>query len=699
MTQSGTRTATGRRRRMILLVTIALVLVVAIGLVGVSCLNQEEAGPPTAQVDRGRVALAVSASGSVAPAGQQNLGFADGGTVTDVFVRVGDRVEAGQVLARIDDTVARQTLAQRRATLAQQQATLDKIVTGNAVESAQATLSQAQQAEQATRAQADATNAANRSATSRARAQLRFDEEALDRAEDQLEADRSACASSPRTTTPRPAPAAAAAAPAAPAAGAGAVPAGGAAAPPAGGGAVPPGGQPVPTQPVPNQPVPTQPVPTQPTPTQPTPTQPTPTKPTQPTVTVTVPEEPEEPEESEEPERPSSGSDSGRSSGSDSGDGDSDGDDNSRSAVQRSGGGQADDDEESTPVVTTRVARLAASAPLDDLDDDLEDADERTSPACSRVVSDRQSVQQAQGAVVTARTSLEAAEQRERTDAAAGQVSIENARTSVVSAQNELATAGGDRPDDIAVQEAQVRDARAGVEIAQRDVEETVITAPVAGIVTALNGTAGEVVSPPSAVTSQAPGGTAPLPATSGGGGEGASAGGSAASGGSFLVLNSAEPFQLVVPFEEADAARILPGQAVDVAVDALPNDPLTGRVVSVAPSGQDISGIVSYYATVVVVGGADRLRDGQTAEANVRVEAVENTLRVPAAAVRREDGRPTVTVAGPDGEPVSRPFLAGLVGDDFVEVRSGLNDGDQVQLPQATVTPNTGQGGPPPSN
>jgi multidrug efflux pump subunit AcrA (membrane-fusion protein) len=684
---------------MILLVTIALVLVVAIGLVGVSCLNQEEAGPPTAQVDRGRVALAVSASGSVAPAGQQNLGFADGGTVTDVFVRVGDRVEAGQVLARIDDTVARQTLAQRRATLAQQQATLDKIVTGNAVESAQATLSQAQQAEQATRAQADATNAANRSATSRARAQLRFDEEALDRAEDQLEADRSACASSPRTTTPRPAPAAAAAAPAAPAAGAGAVPAGGAAAPPAGGGAVPPGGQPVPTQPVPNQPVPTQPVPTQPTPTQPTPTQPTPTKPTQPTVTVTVPEEPEEPEESEEPERPSSGSDSGRSSGSDSGDGDSDGDDNSRSAVQRSGGGQADDDEESTPVVTTRVARLAASAPLDDLDDDLEDADERTSPACSRVVSDRQSVQQAQGAVVTARTSLEAAEQRERTDAAAGQVSIENARTSVVSAQNELATAGGDRPDDIAVQEAQVRDARAGVEIAQRDVEETVITAPVAGIVTALNGTAGEVVSPPSAVTSQAPGGTAPLPATSGGGGEGASAGGSAASGGSFLVLNSAEPFQLVVPFEEADAARILPGQAVDVAVDALPNDPLTGRVVSVAPSGQDISGIVSYYATVVVVGGADRLRDGQTAEANVRVEAVENTLRVPAAAVRREDGRPTVTVAGPDGEPVSRPFLAGLVGDDFVEVRSGLNDGDQVQLPQATVTPNTGQGGPPPSN
>jgi HlyD family secretion protein len=77
----------------------------------------------------------------------------------------------------------------------------------------------------------------------------------------------------------------------------------------------------------------------------------------------------------------------------------------------------------------------------------------------------------------------------------------------------------------------------------------------------------------------------------------------------------------------------------------------------------------------------------------------VDNVLRVPAAAVRRDDGRPTVTVAGPDGTPVSMPFLAGLVGDDYVEVRSGLNAGDQVELPQATVTAGPGEGGPPPGN
>ena len=85
-----------RRRRTILLIAIALILVVAISIVAVSCQTGDETGPPTVTVDRGTVALAVSASGSIAPAGRQSLGFADGGTVTQVLVNVGDQVQPGQ---------------------------------------------------------------------------------------------------------------------------------------------------------------------------------------------------------------------------------------------------------------------------------------------------------------------------------------------------------------------------------------------------------------------------------------------------------------------------------------------------------------------------------------------------------------------------------------------------------------------------
>ena len=428
-----------RRHRRLLLVAIAVILIVAIAIVAVSFMGNEEPGPPTVTVDRGTVALAVSASGSIAPAGRQSLGFADGGTVTQVLVNVGDRVQPGQVLARIDDTVARQTLAQRQATLNQQIATLNKLIGGNTVEAAQASLDKAQDIERATRRQVDATNSANRSATARARTQLDFDKSAQDRAEAQLDADRSACRASPRATTATATPTQAAVAPTT--AGTG----GGTTAPTT-----------VPTVPTVPTTVPTGPtVPTEPTtvPTEPTtvPTEPT-TAPTVPTtvpttvhttvhtvtaqnhvpartpdpVAVVAPAEPAAP--AGEPVRRS------RSSGG-------------------TFGGTAP-----ARVVTTPVVLRAASSPLDgDVEDDVALADDHTGAACSRLLSDRSAVQQAEGAVVSSQTALDAAEQKERTDRASGDVSVQNAQQAVVTAQNQLATAGNDRPQDIAAQRAQVR--------------------------------------------------------------------------------------------------------------------------------------------------------------------------------------------------------------------------------------------------
>ena len=110
----------------------------------------------------------------------------------------------------------------------------------------------------------------------------------------------------------------------------------------------------------------------------------------------------------------------------------------------------------------------------------------------------------------------------------------------------------------------------------------------------------------------------------------GRSTGGTTPGAGAFLTLDAADSFQVVVPFEEADAARIVPGQPVQVTVDALPNDALTGRVVSVAPSGVDLSGIISYYATVVVDGGRTGCATGRPPRPTCASRSVDNVLRVP---------------------------------------------------------------------
>lgn len=87
---------------------------------------QQQAPPLSVDVAaaaRQSIATYASFDGQVAPLEQSTLAFQQNGTITAIYVNVGDRVHAGQVLARIDDSVLRAELAQAQAQAAQQGAT------------------------------------------------------------------------------------------------------------------------------------------------------------------------------------------------------------------------------------------------------------------------------------------------------------------------------------------------------------------------------------------------------------------------------------------------------------------------------------------------------------------------------------------------------------------------------------------------
>jgi HlyD family secretion protein len=308
-------------------------------------------------------------------------------------------------------------------------------------------------------------------------------------------------------------------------------------------------------------------------------------------------------------------------------------------------------------------------------------------PACDRIAADKQAVEDAKRVVLSSQTALDAARERENVDAASGRLQIENAKQSIVSAQNELDGAGSDKPSDTSAQEAAVRDAEAQVALAQRDVDNTVLRAPIAGVVSVINGAKGEFVAAASGTTAMAPGSSAALPEVGTSGGAGGGGPSPAPGAGTFMVLNNIDSFQLVVPFEESDASRVAPNQRVEVTVDAVPDLRADATVLAIAPSGNSATGVVRYYATIVLTEHDDRLHDGQTALANVMVQAVDNVLRVPSAATRTDAGRLVVDVRGPDGAPIPTPFQAGLAGDEFTEVVSGLTEGQELVLPQGPST------------
>lgn len=87
--------------------------------------DAKTAATPTVKVTRGTVTATVTASGNLSAKTSVGASFTgSGGTVTEILVKVGDTVTAGQALAKVDDTSARLSLASAKASLQQAQAGL-----------------------------------------------------------------------------------------------------------------------------------------------------------------------------------------------------------------------------------------------------------------------------------------------------------------------------------------------------------------------------------------------------------------------------------------------------------------------------------------------------------------------------------------------------------------------------------------------
>ena len=271
---------------------------------------------------------------------------------------------------------------------------------------------------------------------------------------------------------------------------------------------------------------------------------------------------------------------------------------------------------------------------------------------------------------------------KQAADKSAGQRSINQAAASLTSAQDQLKTQTEARPNQVASAQASVANAQAAVTTAQQNLSNTTLVAPMDGEVNSINGVVGENVSPGGGTTAEAPGSQAPLPTS--------------AANSAFMVIGNVSGMEVVIPFAEADASKLAFNQDAQVTFDAVPNLTISGHVIAVASSATVTSGVVNYYATIVLNQTNRALKQGMTANATVIVSKATNALVVPNLAITHAAGQAYVTVyAG--GQQVQTAIETGVVGDQFTEVTGGVNDGEQIVLPTvraATGTGNTGRFG-----
>lgn len=92
--------------------TAAIVILAALGgyayyaKTSLAAQSTDNSTTQTEIVRRGDLVVTASGSGTLVAQTDATFGFEASGQVTDVFVKVGEQVEAGQVLARLDDTLA-----------------------------------------------------------------------------------------------------------------------------------------------------------------------------------------------------------------------------------------------------------------------------------------------------------------------------------------------------------------------------------------------------------------------------------------------------------------------------------------------------------------------------------------------------------------------------------------------------------------
>jgi len=219
---------------------------------------------------------------------------------------------------------------------------------------------------------------------------------------------------------------------------------------------------------------------------------------------------------------------------------------------------------------------------------------------------------------------LQAQQELERVKAGPSQVQIDLVQSQITRAENQLARA----------------------ELAY---ERTTLYAPFDGIIASLNAEVGSLVAPSLNV----------------------------------IELVDVSPLGLTVQVDEVDIGILEEGLPVRVELDALTDVLISARLNTIAPSGTNNGGIVTYAVEIELEGEDSRARVGMTSEATIVVQARSNALSVPNLYLRidRRTNDAFVNVLREDNTIEEVPVVLGLQGQQTSEVLSGLNEGDLIAI------------------
>ncbi|UCE67952.1 MAG: efflux RND transporter periplasmic adaptor subunit [Candidatus Zixiibacteriota bacterium] len=232
---------------------------------------------------------------------------------------------------------------------------------------------------------------------------------------------------------------------------------------------------------------------------------------------------------------------------------------------------------------------------------------------------------------------------------------------------------------------AQVQIYQANLDRAQDQLDKCTIRSPMDGIVTKLNSEKGENVVI----------GTMNNPGTV------------------IMVVSDLSAIEIEAEVDETDIASIKVGQKVEILLDAFPDTTFRGEVIQVGNSAKASSFAVSDQVTnflvkILILDKVRNIKPGMTASVDITTDYREDAVRIPAGAVvmrpegtgrEKEDNSPKEGGEADSSEKIIRkekkeidgvfickdgkakfvPVKSGIRDQQYVEITSGLSEGDSV--------------------
>ncbi len=208
-----------------------------------------------------------------------------------------------------------------------------------------------------------------------------------------------------------------------------------------------------------------------------------------------------------------------------------------------------------------------------------------------------------------------------------------------------------------AAAKANVDASQAALDIVQKSLNDTIIRAPIAGLVSVRSVQPGEKVSADNKL----------------------------------IDIVNLQKMEMEASVPASDVARVAIGQSVRLNIEGM-SETFEGKVVRINPSTQ--AGSRSFSVYVQVANPGNQLRAGMFAEAQLTLNSKRGILALPQSAVRK-DGSGTYVFTIENGKIARRPVtvgIDGLTGNEYrTEILSGLEPGAQViRTDMGNLTPGT---------